>query len=55
MLNKTIFQGFFILVVFFGLWFGLSKVDFVGFFQIQKHSDSAENFEENSRIRRIYY
>lgn len=43
MLNKTIFQGFFILVVFFGLWFGLSKVDFVGFFQIQKHSDSAEN------------
>jgi len=43
MLNKTIFQGFLILVVFFGLWFGLSKVDFVGFFQIQKHSVSAEN------------
>ncbi|WP_396165304.1 M48 family metallopeptidase [Flavobacterium sp.] len=43
MINKTIFQGFLILVVFFGLWFGLSKIDFVGFFQIQKHSTSAEN------------
>jgi predicted Zn-dependent protease len=43
MINKTIFQGFLILVVFFGLWFGLSKIDFVGFFQIQKHSVSAEN------------
>ena len=43
MLNKTILQGFLILIVFFGLWFGLSKVDFVGFFQIQKHSTSAEN------------
>ena len=43
MLNKTIFQGFLILVVFFGLWFGLSKVDFVGFLQIQKHSTTAEN------------
>ena len=43
MLNKTIFQGFLILVVFFGLWFGLSKVDYVGFFEIKKHTTSAEN------------
>jgi predicted Zn-dependent protease len=43
MLNKTIFQGLFILALFFGIWFGLSKVDFVGIMQIEKNTTSAEN------------
>lgn len=43
MINKTIFQGLVFVVAFFLLWFGLSRLDFVGFFQIQKHTTSAEN------------
>ncbi|WP_395061774.1 M48 family metallopeptidase [Flavobacterium sp.] len=43
MINKTIFQGLVLIVVFFAMWFGLSKLDFVGFFQIEKHTTSAEN------------
>ena len=43
MLNKTIIQGLIILALFFGLFFGLSKVDFVGLMQIEKNNTSAEN------------
>lgn len=43
MLNKTIIQGLIILALFFGLFFGLSKVDFVGLMQIEKNTTSAEN------------
>jgi len=43
MINKTIFQGLTIAVVFFGMWFALSRVDFVGFFKIEKHTVAAEN------------
>jgi len=43
MLNKTIIQGLIILALFFGLFFGLSKVDFVGLMQIDKNTTSAEN------------
>ena len=43
MLNKTIFQGLVIVIAFFGMWFGLSQLDFVKFFEIEKHTTSAEN------------
>lgn len=43
MINKTLFQGLVFVVVFFGMWFGLSKLDFVKFFEIEKHTTSAEN------------
>ena len=43
MINKTIIQGLLIIVLFFGLWFGLSKVDFVGLMWIEKNTTSAEN------------
>jgi len=43
MINKTFFQGIVILVLFFSLFFGLSRLDFVTFFEIDKHSTSAEN------------
>lgn len=43
MLNKTLFQGLVILILFFGLFFGLSKVDFVSFFEIEKRTTKAEN------------
>lgn len=43
MLNKTIFQGLIIVIAFFGMWFGLSQLDFVKFFEIEKHTTSAEN------------
>jgi len=43
MINKTLFQGVVLVVVFFGMWFGLSKLDFVKFFEIEKHTSSAEN------------
>ncbi len=43
MINKTIFQGLVILVAFFTLWFGLSRLDFVKFFEIKKHTASAEH------------
>jgi len=43
MINKTIFQGLIIGVAFFGMWFALSRVDFVGFFKIEKHTASVEN------------
>ena len=43
MINKTIFQGLIIGIAFFGLWFGLSQVNFVNFFQIDKHTSAAEN------------
>ena len=43
MINKTIFQGLLIIALFFGLWFALSKVDFVGLMQIEKNTTSAEN------------
>ena len=43
MINKTIIQGLIILALFFGLFFGLSKVDFVGLMQIEKNTTSAEN------------
>ena len=43
MINKTIFQGLVIVVAFFGIWFALSQVNFVSFFQIEKHTTAAEN------------
>jgi len=43
MINKTIFQGLVIVVAFFGIWFALSHVNFVSFFQIEKHTTAAEN------------
>lgn len=43
MINKTLFQGLILVIVFFAMWFGLSKLDFVGFFEIEKHTTSAEN------------
>jgi predicted Zn-dependent protease len=43
MINKTIFQGLVIAIAFFGIWFGLSKVDFVKLFEIDKHTTTAEN------------
>ena len=43
MINKTIFQGLVIVVAFFGIWFALSQVNFVNFFQIEKHTSEAEN------------
>lgn len=43
MLNKTIFQGVFILALFFGIWFTLSKLNFLGTLQINKHTSSVEN------------
>ncbi|MEC4003349.1 M48 family metallopeptidase [Flavobacterium sp. SUN052] len=43
MINKTIFQGLIIGVAFFGLWFGLTQVNFVKFFEIEKRTTSAEN------------
>lgn len=43
MLNKTIFQGLVIVISFFGIWFALSHVNFVDFFQIDKHTIAAEN------------
>jgi beta-barrel assembly-enhancing protease len=43
MINKTIFQGLVIIVSFFGIWFALSQVNFVNFFQIEKHTTIAEN------------
>lgn len=42
-ISKTLFQGVTIVVLFFGMWFGLSRLDFVSFFEIKKHSISAEN------------
>lgn len=43
MINKTIFQGLVIVISFFGIWFALSHVNFVDFFQIDKHTIAAEN------------
>lgn len=43
MINKTIFQGLIIAIAFFGIWFGLSQVDFVKLFEIDKHTTTAEN------------
>lgn len=43
MINKTIFQGLIIAIAFFGIWFALCHVDFVNFFQIEKHTTAAEN------------
>jgi predicted Zn-dependent protease len=43
MINKTLFQGLILVIAFFAMWFGLSKLDFVGFFEIKKHTTSAEN------------
>ena len=43
MINKTIFQGLVIGVAFFGMWFVLSRLNFVKFFEIEKHTTSAEN------------
>lgn len=43
MINKTIIQGLVILFSFFGIWLGLSQIDFVHFFKIEKHQLSAEN------------
>jgi predicted Zn-dependent protease len=43
MFKKIIFQGLLIIALFFGLWFALSKVDFVGSMQIEKNTSSAEN------------
>ncbi len=43
MINKTLFQGLILVIAFFAMWFGLSKLDFVGFFEIEKHTTSAEN------------
>jgi len=42
MINKTLIQGLVILVAFFTLWFGLSRLDFVKFFEIKKHTTTAE-------------
>ncbi len=43
MINKTLIQGLVILVAFFTLWFGLSRLDFVKFFEIKKHTTTAEH------------
>ncbi|MEI7508062.1 MAG: M48 family metallopeptidase [Flavobacterium sp.] len=43
MVNKTLFQGLIIAIAFFGIWFGLSRLDFVSFFEIKKHTASTEH------------
>ncbi len=43
MIRKTIVQGFAILVVFFSIWFALSKIDFVSVFRLQEIQNSSEN------------
>ena len=43
MINKTLFQGLVIVILFFGMFFGLSKIDFVSLFEIEKRTTSAEN------------
>lgn len=43
MINKTLFQGLVIIVLFFGIFFGLSRLDFLGFFEIEKNTTSVEN------------
>lgn len=43
MTNKTLFQGVITLVVFFGLWFSLSRIDFVTIFKVKERSASIEN------------
>lgn len=43
MINKTLFQGFVIVVLFFGMFFGLSQIDFVSIFEIKERTTSVEN------------
>lgn len=43
MTNKTLFQGVITLVVFFGLWFSISRIDFVTIFKVRERSASIEN------------
>ena len=43
MINKTIFQGLIIAIAFFGIWLGLSRIDFVKFLEIKKHTASTEH------------
>ena len=43
MINKTIFQGLIIVVLFFGIFFGLSKIDFVKLFKIEERTTAVED------------
>lgn len=43
MINKALVQGLIILVLFFGMFFGLSRIDFVSLFEIKERTASAEN------------
>ena len=43
MTSKTIIQGLAILIFFFGMFFGLSRIDFVSLFDIQKRTTSIES------------
>jgi hypothetical protein len=43
MTNKTILQGFALLIAFFGLFLALSQVDFVSIFNVKEIRSSSEN------------
>ena len=43
MINKALVQGLIILVLFFGMFFGLSRIDFVSLFEIKERTASVEN------------
>jgi len=42
MVNKTITQGIIILVLFFGIWFGLSRLDFMRYFHVSEARNNTE-------------
>lgn len=43
MANKTLVQGFITVILFFGLWFSLSQINFVSFFKIEERSATIEH------------
>ena len=43
MANKTLVQGFITIALFFGIYFSLSQVDFLSFFQIKQRSATIEH------------
>jgi predicted Zn-dependent protease len=43
MIQKIILQGLLIITLFFGIWFGMAQLDFVGFFKVEEHSASLES------------
>lgn len=43
MINKTLVQGLIALLLFFGMFYGLSRIDFVSLFEIEKRTTSAES------------